>query len=62
MRSAVEAEMRAKAEEHLQKLNAVDVNKDGKFSDEEWEAAKEQLMKDGPRKGGPRGPGMHRGK
>ncbi len=66
MRADVEKQMRAKAEEHLQKLNAVDVNKDGKFSDEEWEAAKKDLMKDGPRERGPRGPGpgmgMQRGK
>ena len=62
MRSEIEAQMRAKAEEHLQKLSAVDVDKDGKFSDEEWEAAKEKLMKDGPRQGGPRGPGIHRGR
>ncbi len=66
MRADIESKMRAKAEEHLQRLNAVDVNKDGKFSDEEWEAAKKEMMKDGPRpggprKGGPRGPGMHRG-
>jgi len=59
MRADIESKMRGKAEEHLQKLNAVDVNKDGKFSDEEWESAKEQMMKDGPRKGGP---GMHREK
>lgn len=62
MRSAVEAEMRSRAEEHLQKLNAVDVNKDGKFSDEEWEAAKKDMMKDGLRQGGPRGPGPGMGK
>jgi Ca2+-binding EF-hand superfamily protein len=58
MRAGVEKEMRAKAEEHLQRLNAVDVNQDGKYSDEEWEAAKKEMMKDGPRRGGP---GMHRG-
>ncbi len=62
MRADIEAKMRTKAEKRLQKLNAMDVNNDGKFSDEEWEAAKKELMKNGPRKGKPEGFGMHRGK
>jgi len=61
MRAGIESQMRTKSEEHLQKLNALDVNKDGKFSDLEWEAAKKERMKDRPRQGGPRNPRMHRG-
>jgi Ca2+-binding EF-hand superfamily protein len=58
MRAEMESKMRARMEENLQKLTAVDTDKDGKISDEEWEAAKDSF-KDRP---GPRGPGKRRGR
>ena len=57
MRSAGESKMRAKMEAHLQRLTAVDTDKDGQISDEEWAVAKETFKKAHP---GRHGRGMDR--
>lgn len=57
MRAEMESKMRARMEKQLQRLTAVDTDKDGRISDEEWAVAKDTFKKD---RRGRRGPGIHR--
>ncbi len=62
-RAAGEQRARARLEKHLQHLKAVDADGDGKISDTEWAAAKQQRekLREDHAHGEPRGHGHHDG-